>query len=291
MELNKEYDYRIASISSNSRTMEMDSIVSQGVSQKMIYLLSVKPTEIDSDSIYEVVCNFNSIKLDATANNEVYAYQSGVTKDSVELTKFANYDALVNNPFNLRVDKTGNILEIYKTDRIVSRFLELQNLKDSVTTEEKNGLREQISQGAIKPLLSQIFRKLPEEVMAKDSSWTISQQPFPFLVFQLQNNYKYKIESLKEFEDDKVAVIDAGLDSKVTGEPKVTEQGISYEFKRPTSEASGTIYFNIEEGYVVKSTIKSKTSISFTMEGDTPTGKQKRSQSEVTEFTNIVELL
>lgn len=291
MELNKDYKYRIASISNNSQTLKMDTTISHIVNQKMIYIINAKPTEFDKDSIYEVVCTFSSIKLDATANKEVHAYQSGVTKDSADLLKYANYEALVNNPFNLRVDNTGNIVEIYKTDKIIARYLELQNVKDSVTAEMKNSLREQISQGAIKPLLSQIFRKLPDNIVAKDSLWTISQQPFPFLVFQLQNNYTYKIGALEEYDDDRVAVIDAGLDAKISGETKVTEQGLTYEFSKPSSTASGKIYFNVEEGCVIKSTIKSKTVISFKMEGNTPNGKQKGSRSEVTEFTNIVELL
>jgi hypothetical protein len=291
MELNKDYKYKIASITNNSQTMKFDTTISQNVNQNMIYLIDVKPTEIDKDSVYEVVCVFNSIKLDATANNQIYSYQSGVTKDSADLVKFSNYEALINNPFSLRVDNIGNILEIYRTDKIISRYLDLQNLKDSVTADERNALREQISQGAIKPLLSQIFRKLPKESVAKDSSWTISQQPFPFLVFQLQNNYIYEIDALEEYNDEKVAVIDAGLHAKITGEPRVTEQGITYEFNKPSSEANGTIYFNIEEGYVIKSTVKSKTVVSFTMEGNTPEGRQKGTRNEVTEFTNIVELL
>jgi hypothetical protein len=291
LELNKEYKYKIATVSDNVQTIKVDTTISQNVNQKMIYLINVKPTEIDKDSIYEVVCTFNSIKLDAIANNLKHSYQSGVTKDSTELLKFANYEALVNNPFNLRVDNKGNILEIYKTDKIITRYLELQKLEDSITTQERSTLREQISEGAIKPLLSQIFRKLPEKIVAKDSSWTISQPAIPFLVFQLQNNYIYNINALEEYNEDKVAVIDAKLDAKITGNTKVTEQGITYEFNKPSSEASGKIYFNVEQGCVLKSLIKSKTTISYTMEGDTPTGKQKGSRSDVMEYTNIVELL
>lgn len=291
MELNKDYKYRIASISNNSQTLRMDTTISQVVNQKMIYIINVKPTEIDKDSIYEVICTFNSIKLDANANGQVHSYQSGITKDSTELIKFANNEALVNNPFNLRVDSKGNILEVYKTDKIINRFLEIQNLKDSATTDQRNMLREQITLGAIRPLLSQIFRKLPEDTVAKDSSWTISQQPIPFLVFNIQNNYTYKIIGLEEYNNNEVALIDAGLVAKITGDTKVTERGMTYEFNKPTSEASGRIYFNIEKGLVVKSNVKSKTVISFTMEGNTATGKQKGSRSEINEFTNIVELL
>jgi len=291
LEPDKEYKYRIATISDNRQTIKMDTTISQVVNQKMIYLISVKPTEIDKDSIYEVVCTFTSIKLDALANDQKHSYQSGVTKDSAQLLMFANYEALINYPFNIRVDNFGNIIEIYKTDKIISRFLEIQNLKDSIKTEERNVLRGQISEGAIRPLLTQIFRKLPEKTVAKDSSWTISQPALPFLVFQFQNDYIYNISSLEEYNGDKVAVIDAKLNAKISGNQKVTEQGITYEFSKPSSEGTGKIYFNVEEGCVIKSMSKSKTVISYTMEGDTPMGKQKGSRSDVMEYTNIIELL
>ncbi|HSP89048.1 MAG TPA: DUF6263 family protein [Ignavibacteriaceae bacterium] len=291
MELDKEYKYRIATITDNKQTIKLDTVINQNVNQQMIYIVSVKPTELDKDSIYEVSCTFNSIKLDAIANNQKHTYQSGVTKDSTELLKFANYEALINNSFNLRVDTKGNILEIYKTDKIISKYLEMQNLKDSISADERNAMREQISEGAIKPLLSQVFRKLPDSNVAKDSSWTISQPVVPFLVFQLQNNYIYDITGLESFNDENVAVVEANLQANITGNTKVSEQGWNYEFDKPSSVASGKIYFNVEKGYVIKSTIKSKTTISYSMEGNTPTGKQKGSRADVMEYTNIVELL
>ncbi len=291
LELNKNYRYRIASISVNKQSMQTDTLISQVVNQNLIYIINVKPLEIDSDSIYEIACTFSSIKLDASGNNQTFSYESGVTKDSLELIRYANNESLINNTFNLRVNSKGEIIEIYKIDKIVSKYLELQNLQDSVKAEDKNLLRDQISQGAIKPLLTQIFRKLPENEVAKDSSWTISQPPFSFLVFKLQNNYNYKITSLEEYKGEKVAVLDAGLKSNVTGNNKTTEQGITYDFKKPVSEASGTIYFNIENGYVLKANTKTKTTISVTIEGNTPTGKQKGTRTEVNEFNNIVELL
>lgn len=289
--LNEEYKYRILIKTDTKQTIKADTTITQDLNQETIYLVNFKAKEFDQDSIYDITCTFSSIKLDANADGELHSYQSGLTKDSTELLKFANFEALVNNPFNIRIDNSGNILEIYKTDKIISRFLDLQNLKDSVSTEDKNYLKEQISQGAIKPIISQIFRKLPDKMVAKDSVWTISQPSTQYLVFQVSSNNIYKVNSLEEFNDDDIAVIDAKLDSKATGETKLTEQGVNYEFNKPVSEAEGKIYFNIEKGNVLKAKVKSRISVFYTMEGDTPMGKQKGSRSDIMEYTNIVELL
>jgi len=291
LELNKDYKYRIATLSNNQQVITFDSAITQFIKQDIIYIITAKPVELDSDSILKVLCTFNSIKLEANSNGQSISYQSGIKLDSLDALRFANYEALINNPFNVRINSNGEIIEVFKTDKIISKYLNLQNLKDSIGIEEKNVLKEQISLGAIKPLLSQIFMKLPDKSFAKDSSWTVSQSPAPFLIFTLKNDNVYKIGSLEKYKDDKVAVINAQLKSEVSGSTNITEQGVNYKFTKPISEANGKIYFNVDKGYVQKSRIKSKLFVSFTMEGDTPTGKKKGFQSQTLEYTNIVELL
>ncbi|OGV06756.1 MAG: hypothetical protein A2330_09110 [Ignavibacteria bacterium RIFOXYB2_FULL_36_7] len=289
--LNKDYKYRIATLTDNVQTIKADTTISQRANQNIIYLLSLKPTEIDSDNSTEFVCNFYSVKVEAIVNGQTFTYQSGVTTDSLEKAKYSEYEALINNPFNIRINKVGEVIDIFKADKILSKFLALRNMSDSLASDQKNTIKEQITQGGIKPLLSQVFRKIPEKLVAKDSVWTYQQPPSSLLVFQLNSTNIYKISSLEKFKEDKVAVINASLETKITGNNKVTEQGFTYEFKKPETEASGKIYFNVDKGCIQKARVKTKLVISYTMEGDTPAGKQKGSRSEVLEYTNIVELL
>ena len=65
-----------------------------------------------------------------------------ITSYSIHYTKlyedqFAEYEALVNNPFNLRVSKLGAIIDIYKADKILNKFLDIKNLSDSVDAQQK----------------------------------------------------------------------------------------------------------------------------------------------------------
>jgi len=289
--LNKDYKYRIATLTDNVQTIKADTTISQRANQNIIYLLSLKPTEIDSDNSTEFVCNFYSVKVEAIVNGQTFTYQSGVTTDSLEKAKYSEYEALINNPFNIRINKVGEVIDIFKADKILSKFLALRNMSDSLASDQKNTIKEQITQGGIKPLLSQVFRKIPEKLVAKDSVWTYQQPPSSLLVFQLNSTNIYKISSLENFKEDKVAVINASLETKITGNNKVTEQGFTYEFKKPETEASGKIYFNVDKGFIQKARVKTKLVISYTWEGNTPAGKQKGSRSEVLEYTNIVELL
>jgi hypothetical protein len=162
---------------------------------------------------------------------------------------------------------------------------------DSVTTEQKNLLKQELTHGSIMPILSLLFRQVPDINVAKDSTWRYSQPTASLPPFQMQNTNVYKVTALEKMDDDKIALLDASLDTKITGNAKFTEQGVSVEYKKPVTEASGKVYFNVTEGYILKSKTKTRLDISFTMEGNTPMGKRKGTQYDATENTNIVEML
>ena len=287
----KEYRYRIAALSENMQSIQMDTIITQQIKHNTIYILSLKPIEIEEDSTMEINCSFTSIKLDAQMNGQSFSYQSGVTKDSLELTKYSLYESILNNPFTLRINKLGEILEIYRVDRIINKFLELSNNKDSLTTDEKNYLKQELVHGSITPTLTQIFRKVPDIQVAKDSLWRYTQPVASLPPFQIQNINIYKITALEKMENDKIALLEASLDTKISGKTEFTEQGISIKYRQPVTEASGKIYFDVTGGYILKSKTRTRLDISHTREANTPRGKQKGTWSEITVNSNIVELL
>ena len=287
-----DYEYRLTNIAENTQTVNAnDTLLSQKVKQTLIYLIKLKVLDIDVDSIYEVSFNITSVKLEADANGEKYFFESSTSKDSTDRIRYSEYVAVLNNPFNIRVSKIGEIVEIYKADRIVNEFLKLKGAADSVTAAEKDFLKKDMIERALKPIVVQVFRQLPDKIMAKDSLWTNPQEPTKLMVFQVQNTSTYKIKSLELFNNDKIAVIDAGLKTIISGNNKVTDRGATYVFNKPTTYAEGKIYFNLAKGCVQKSKTNSKIQISYSMEVPTPKGLEKGMKSEIVLNTNILELL
>jgi hypothetical protein len=271
----KDYNYRLATITESEQTMRFDTTISSKVRQSVVYLINVKPVQFDKDSTFEIVCTFKSVKIDVDGNGEKISFHSDEEIDSTEREHFGEYITLIDNPFNLRVNKTGEILAAGQ----------------QVTPEQRNMVKDQIVEGGIRPLLMQVFRRIPEQTVAKDSLWTYPSRESQLVVFKLQNINKYSVAGLEKLNDDKIAVLDAGMETKFSGNPKFTEQGITYDFQKPVTENSGKIYFNITKGFITKSRTKNKVILSYTMEADTPGGKQKRYHSESMEYTNIVEIL
>ncbi len=284
---NKTYKYRLTAISTDSINIQADSTIHQNIHQNISYLIELNLANMDKDSVMELNCTFKHVKLDADANGQKFNYESGVTKDSATISHYPEYQALIDNPFSVRINKLGEILEIFRADRITDSFLKLKGYTDSVSTEQKNTLRNNIVDGALKPLLILIFRKIPEKPVAKDSTWSFTQQPGKLMVFEIQNTNTFKVDNLEKMNNDKIATIQAGLKVNISGKQKVTDRGATYEFQKPITEANGKIFFNITEGYIQKSKTTTRIEVSYKMEAP----GQKGTKSEVILNTNIVEFL
>jgi hypothetical protein len=148
-----------------------------------------------------------------------------------------------------------------------------------------------MSEGALKPLIQQIFRVLPQKNVSVDSSWLYS-YPTHITVFEVENINKYKLKGFEKLNNDRLAVINASLELRAKGKNKYTERGVDYDFKAPEAEGSGIIYFNIPKGCIQSSKTSSKVKLNTTIKAPkTPKGPMKAVRNDLIESTNIVELL
>jgi len=140
-------------------------------------------------------------------------------------------------------------------------------------------------------LLVQILREVPGHELAKDSTWSYKRESLPVMVFQIDYTNLYKIEKLEMLGDDRVAIVDGVVQTKVTGNQSYSERGINYQFDKPITTASGKIYFNLDRGLIQKSRSQTRMESSYRMEMPTPQGIKKGSARESTSNVNVVELL
>ena len=285
------FKYRLTTIAQSEQSIIADSTMSEKMGQTIIFILNFKSISIDEDSVAELECTFSSINLKASVKGIDVTYQSGTQMDSTERVKFAEYESYINNPFNLRIGKLGEILDIYKIDKIVNKFLEIRGLSDSLNAQQKIMASQELTSRSIKPLVSQIFREVPERKMAVDSTWNQKRESLPVMVFQVDYENQYKVASLEMLGDDKLAVLTGSVKTKVTGDPNYTERGAKYNFDKPKSTATGKIYFNLSKGMLQKSRTESRMENSYRMEMPTPQGIKKGSATEISTNVNVLELL
>jgi hypothetical protein len=287
----ESFSYRLTTLSHSERIMKIDSTISNIFDQKIIRIIKFNTISVENDSIAEVECNVTNISVEANVNDEKMTYQSGKVLDSTKIKIFMEHEGLVNNPFHFRITKYGELLDVFKVDKLTDRYLTLSGMKDSVKTEEKETFKNEITNNLIKPLLSQIFREVPEEQIEIESTWDKVMDPAPVLVFNLKLKNHYKVSDLEMLNNDRIAIINGTVTTTVEGETKHTNKGVNYVFQKPVSSASGKVFFNIDKGMVQKSKTKTLLELSYTMEMPSPQGVMKGSSSEVVANDNILELL
>lgn len=286
-----KYTYRLTTISDNTQKLLLDTAVTSKVDQKIVYLMELEIKDVDTEGVTEAEMKMSSIKLEARANGQTFNFEAGKDVDSTKITQFAEFQAMYNNPFSLRFNKQGEILEVYKVDKISDKFLDLKGAKDTISAQDKNLIKMDLINSILNPLVTQIIRKFPDKEVYKDSTWEIHQTPLSMMVYQINYVNKYKLESVEKLKDDRIAVIDAGIAFTYTGNPKVTQGTVSYTFEKPISTAEGKIFFDVDKGIQVKSKTKTRLQITYSMEANTPQGKQKGTRTDIVGNTNIIELL
>ena len=284
-------NYRLTVISQSEQNIEADTSLTQSFNQTVKYAVNFQVTELDEDSVAELKCTVSAINLDADLNGEKVSYKSGSTTDSLDVFKFAEYESLVNNQFRLRVNPLGVVKDVYRVDKIFNNYLDLRKMQDSLTTEQKDAVKNDLINAVLKPLMGQIFRVMPGKQMGKDSSWTYSKAAMPMMVFQIQYTNIYTIENLELLDGEKLAVINGTIKTNVAGDPNYSEQGITYVFEKPVSSAGGKVYFNLDKGLVQKSKTETRLETAYSMEMQTPQGMRKGRTQEVIINKNILELL
>ncbi|MCC6548955.1 MAG: hypothetical protein IT279_02680 [Ignavibacteriaceae bacterium] len=281
--------YKLTSITDELQSLRTDTVQEMRAKQQISYLIEVKVEELEADKTMELSFTFKEVAVEGSFNEEKYKFLSSTKNDTSVEDRFLEYQALINNPFNARIDRHGNIAELYRTTKIADKIIELRKMKDSINAEQKQAFIQDITDGALRPVVMQLFRKLPEAKVAKDSTWYFPQQPASFQIFAIQNTHGFKLASFEKSGDNTYAVIDASLISKSELAPEAKSNGIS--MKNTGYSGSGKLYFNIGKGVFEKS----KTSTTLTVELDmkappgAPFSSAKRKQK--TNTTNILQLV
>lgn len=284
------YNYRVTTISTNTQSILGDTTINNYMKQTLNYLIDLVVDKVELDSVLEISCNVHSFKIDADLNGNKIYYESGKTKDSTIEKDIAQYEALLNNPFGVRLSNKGEILEIFRVDKIVTTLIDKAGYGDSLTAENKLNIKESITSGILRPLLMQLMRELPNSKVAKDSTWEFAQEKSQLLVFQIGYKTKYALKNIGLFNSEKIAEIDGSLETEISGDTKLTEGQINYEFQKPKTSANGKIFFNLEKGCVQKSRTNTRMELVYSMQMPGPKGIQKATRTETVTTTNIVEL-
>jgi hypothetical protein len=286
----KEYIFVLTSIGNDAAHIIADTTIENTVHSKVTYKLSVTPTEIEDDGTFSANISYLGVSLEAKSDKEKVTYQSGQKLDSASRGKFFQYEALINNQFGARVKSNGEILELFKTDKIVQKMIDGgPKLPQALTPQQRAQIKGNIEESLLRPTLQQIFRKLSDAKVSTNTAWDL-EQDFP--VNQILNFHTKQTFTVKGFElynNNKVARIDITAQTVPQVNPEAKKQNINVE--KSTLDGTGKLFYDTDKGLLTYG--RTRLFIDTKISGKTKTrkGDTNVSSSNQTEKISIFQLV
>jgi hypothetical protein len=286
-----KYSYKLSTITNALENIQADSLITSNSNQNLQYIFNIEVLEVDEDKIAELAINISSVKVSADINGQKISFDTKANPSKEEQEKFLEYSAISNSPYRARISPKGEVIEVSRLDKMIDKMISLQPQQQKLSTEERAQLAKNLSNAAVRPMTQLIFRELPENQVAKDSTWE-RRYPSQMTVFTLENIAKFKVDDFIEIDGDKAAKISTDLSVTYTGNKKGEQEGVQYAFDDPKMSGSGLIIYNIDKGILIKSETTTKVEISVeVLAKDSMQKLRKTKRKETSTNKNIVELL
>jgi len=283
--------YRLYTISNSTRNVVADTTFKNIFSQTIVRVVQLKTKKLNDDNTADIQCTLLSASVDADMNGKKIKYKSGEKLDSVDARRFYEFESTLNNPFTIKVDSHGKILEVSKVGNILNKMIKISGIVDTLSAATKAKIKDNLKENLILPLMKQIIREFPDKQIELGSKWDKKLQPSRYMVFTFNYTNHYKVNNIQKSANDMIAVIDGYATTDVQGKTKFSNKGINYNFTKPVSTANGKIFFNLTRNLVQKSHTKTRVEVSYSMDVPMGTAVKHGSAKEITINENTLELL
>ena len=234
--------------SEKSPVTEDQEVVSN---QTLTYFYSQEVDNVTEDGVATYKMIFDSIFVNSNVKFKdsvvTEIYNSNIQDSVYNLPDFIQYNALLNQSFFLRVDKVGDILDVYGLEKVYENIYKA--LGDTLNEQDKSMIRESFGKDAIKGIVQNQFQLFPGNEVTIDSAWTKSYET-TLLVFPVRNNLSYKVTGVNEENGNNVLHIQADLGIDFLNK-EISEQGAKYTLNKSEAGGSGQVKFDISRGCIV----------------------------------------
>jgi hypothetical protein len=260
-----KFSYKMEASTSNTENSPATNGKDVQQDNTINYFYTKEVTDVDQNGIITFKVKFDSIAIKASMDSIVVKYNSNVN-DSVKINpNFIQYNAVINEPFFMRVTAEGDISDVYGLEKIYENIFKA--LGDTLKEADKNSIKESFGKDAIKEILQQELQIFPKQEVIKDSSW-VKVFNTQVAVFEVVNNAKYIFKGIEDKNNQKIANIEAQLSVEFkTKEAK--EKGMKMTVEKADTDGSGKIAFNLNRGCIVskETTTKLKIELKLAAQG------------------------
>ncbi|MCX7877795.1 MAG: DUF6263 family protein [Ignavibacteria bacterium] len=247
------------------------------------YFYTKEVLDVDESGIANFKVTFDSITISSKMDEESIFYNSNVNDSVRENPAFIQYNAIINNPFYMRVSPQGEINDVYGLEKVFENLFKA--LGDTLDEREKMEIKQQFGQESIKEILQQEYQICPKDPLSVDSSWTKSFTT-TVLFFEVLNNAKYTLKGIDDKNGNILANIEALLNVEFKNK-EVKERGMKIAIADSETTGSGKISINLNKGCIQSK----ETSTTLRLDLKLSAGGQSAMSSQGVTTNLIVQLL
>jgi hypothetical protein len=289
----EKFSYKLTTFSSMDQSVQSDSLIKQKSNQTLIYEFDIIVLDIDNNNVADLGITVSSVNIDANINGKSYQYDSKAKNSKEDKMKFFEYETITNSQYHAKVNQKGEIIDVSSVSKMVDKLIAAQppQSKKPITSEQKVMIANNIINSAIKPVTQLLFKEVSGKIIAKDSTW-VKKYPSTIAVFQLDNNANYKVNDFVKLNNIKAVKVALNLVVKSSGQKQGTENGVSYNFEDPRITGDGIVFYNLENGRVLKSETSTKVEMNVQITSKDASQKLKKTtRKDISINKNIIELL
>jgi hypothetical protein len=210
------------------------------------YFYSKEVDNVESSGIITYKVAYDSITIVSQMGDQIVKYDSNVN-DSVKTNPaFLQYNAVLHEPFYIRVSPTGEITDVYGLEKIHENLFKA--FGDTLKEEDKAQIKESFGKESIKEVLQQEYQMFPSQPVNVDSTW-IKSYNTQILFFDVVNSAQYRLKGIEDKDGRKIANIEANLVVEFLNK-EVKERGIKFNIEKSETSGRGKITFDLGRGCI-----------------------------------------
>ena len=240
------FRYKMVAKTSTSETSPATENKEVKQENEINYYYNKEVNEVDQNGIASYKVRFDSISISSVMGDQNIKYNSNINDTIKSNPAFIQYNAVINEPFFIRVSGEGEITDVYGLEKIYDNLFKA--FGDTLKEEDKAAIKESFGKESIKEILQQEYQIFPKQEVMTDSSW-IKSYNTQILFFDVVNNAKYTFKGLEDKDNQKIANIEAVLNVEFKSK-EATQKGMKIKVENAQTSGTGKVTFNLNKGCV-----------------------------------------
>ncbi len=241
-----KFNYKMVAKTSNMEKSPATEDKEVKQDNEINYYYSKEVNDVDAGGIISYKINFDSINIASSMGEQSIKYNSNINDSIRQNPAFIQYNAVINNPFFIRVSPHGEITDVYGLEKIFEVLF--KSLGDTLKEKDKQEIKQSFGEESIKEILQQEYQVCPSTPVAVDSNWTKSFNT-TVLFFEVVNNAKYTLKSIEDKNGQKIANVEAALVVEFKNK-EVKERGMQIKIENSETSGNGKIAINLNRGCI-----------------------------------------